>query len=77
MDSGMGDKLKGMKDKVVSKIKEEYGDLVDDPEKELEGKLQQARGEAVEKAGEIKEDISDKVDDLADKANDKIDEWKK
>lgn len=51
MDSGMGDKLKGMKDKVVGKIKEEYGDLVDDPEKELEGKLQQARGEAVEKSG--------------------------
>ena len=49
MDSGMGDKLKGMKDKVVGKIKEEYGDLVDDPEKELEGKLQQARGEAIQK----------------------------
>ena len=58
MDSDMGDKLKGMKDKVVGKIKEEYGDLVNDPEKELEGKLQQARGEAREKAGEIKEDLS-------------------
>ena len=77
MNSNFGDKAKGMKDKVVGKIKEEYGDLVDDTEKELEEKLQQARGEAVEKAGEIKEDISDKVDDLADKANDKIDEWKK
>ena len=30
MDSGMGDKSKGMKDKVVGKVKEEYGDLVDD-----------------------------------------------
>ncbi len=77
MNSEMGDKFKGMKDKVVGKIKEEYGDLVNDPEKELEGKLQQARGEAIEKAGEVKEDISDKVEDLADKANDKIDEWKK
>lgn len=77
MNSDMGDKFKGMKDKVVGKIKEEYGDLVNDPEKELEGKLQQARGEVIEKVGEVKEDISDKVEDLADKANDKIDEWKK
>jgi uncharacterized protein YjbJ (UPF0337 family) len=77
MNSNLGDKAKGMKDKVVGKIKEEYGDLVNDPEIELEGKLQQARGEAVEKVGEVKEDISDKVEDLADKANDKIDEWKK
>ncbi|MFZ2787366.1 MAG: CsbD family protein [Trichococcus flocculiformis] len=77
MNSNLGDKAKGMKDKVVGKIKEEYGDLVGDSSKELEGKLQQARGEAIQKKGEIKEDLHDKTDDLADKANDKIDEWKK
>ena len=49
MNSNLGDKAKGMKDKVVGKIKEEYGDLVDDSSKELEGKLQQARGEAIQK----------------------------
>lgn len=67
MDSGMGDKLKGMKDKVVGKIKEEYGDLVDDPEKNSK---ENSNKHAVKqsKKGEIKEDISDKVDDLADKA---------
>ncbi|MFZ2693397.1 MAG: CsbD family protein, partial [Trichococcus flocculiformis] len=63
MNSNLGDKAKGMKDKVVGKIKEEYGDLVDDSSKELEGKLQQARGEAIQKKGEIKEDIHDKADD--------------
>ena len=49
MNSNLGDKAKGMKDKVVGKIKEEYGDLVDDSSKEVEGKLQQARGEAIQK----------------------------
>ena len=49
MNSNLGDKAKGMKYKVVGKIKEEYGDLVDDSSKELEGKLQQARGEAIQK----------------------------
>ncbi|MFZ2744711.1 MAG: CsbD family protein, partial [Trichococcus flocculiformis] len=63
MNSNLGDKAKGMKDKVVGKIKEEYGDLVDDSSKELEGKLQQARGEAIQNKGEIKEDLHDKADD--------------
>ena len=90
MSSEMEDKLKGMKDKVVGKAKEVYGDIVDDPDKELEGKLQQAKGRSAEtKIGKVKDEADDKlkdsrakekaeetVDNLKRKINDKIDDWK-
>ena len=60
MGSEMEDKLKGLKDKVVGKAKEVYGDIVDDPDKELEGKLQHAKGAASEKTGEVKGEGSER-----------------
>lgn len=83
----MKDKLKGTKDKVVGKAKEVYGDVANDPETELEGKLQHAKGHAEEKIGKAKDEAEDKLKDAKDKAeetsddlkrkvNDKIDEWK-
>lgn len=72
----MKDKLKGTKDKVVGKAKEVYGDVANDPEKELEGKLQHAKGHAEEKIGKAKDETEETSDDLKRKVNDKIDDWK-
>ncbi|CZQ91094.1 Hypothetical protein Tpal_1357 [Trichococcus palustris] len=87
MSSEMEDKLKGVKDKVVGKAKEIYGEIVDDPDKELEGKLQHAKGHAETKIGKAKDEADDKLKDAKEKAeetsdnlkrkiNDKIDDWK-
>ena len=43
-------KLKEMKDKVVGTVKEKTGELTDNAELELEGKLQQGAGKAREVA---------------------------
>lgn len=66
MSNGNEDKLKGMKDKVVGKVKEEYGDLTDNTSKEVEGKLQQGKGEVRERVGDAKKDVHHRVDHAVD-----------
>ncbi|MGP6140117.1 MULTISPECIES: CsbD family protein [unclassified Jeotgalibaca] len=63
----LDDKLKGLKDQAVGKVKEEYGDATDDKSKELEGKLQKNKGKMTEKVEEGKDRAHDKVDDWQDK----------
>ena len=60
----LDDKLKGLKDQVVGKVKEEYGDATDNKSKELEGKAQKAKG-----------DLTQNIEEGKDKAHDKIDDW--
>ena len=63
----LDDKLKGLKDQVVGKVKEENGDATNDKSKELEGKAQKAKGQITQKVEEGKDKAHDKIDDWQDK----------
>ena len=63
----LDDKLKGLKDQVVGKVKEEYGDTTNDKSKELEGKAQKAKSQITQKVEEGKDKAHDKIDDWQDK----------
>lgn len=68
MDS---DRIKGGASQVTGKVKEEWGDLTDDPKTEAEGKLEQGKGHVQEGWGEAKDEAreadeeSRREDDLA------------
>lgn len=63
----LDDKLKGLKDQAVGKVKEEYGDATDNKSKELEGKAQKKKGELTEKVADGKAKAHDKIDEWQDK----------
>ena len=67
-------KLKEMKEKVVGTVKEKTGELTDNAELELEGKLQQGAGKAREVADDVMDKVRDTKDDVVDSVNKKIDE---
>lgn len=67
-------KLKEMKDKLVGTVKEKTGELVDNEELELEGKLQQGAGKAREVADDVMDKVKETKDDVVDSVNKKIDE---
>jgi uncharacterized protein YjbJ (UPF0337 family) len=60
MDS---DRIEGGMKEGTGKVKEEWGDLTDDPGTEAEGKAEQVEGDVQEKWGEAKDDLRDAVDD--------------
>ncbi len=61
------DRIEGGLKEAGGKVKEEWGDLTDDPGTEAEGKVDQAEGGLQEKWGEAKDTVSDAVDDLGDR----------
>jgi uncharacterized protein YjbJ (UPF0337 family) len=55
------DELKGKATQVKGVIKEETGKLIDDPELEEDGEIDQAVGKVQEKAGTVRRKIEDAV----------------
>ena len=70
-------KLKELKDKVVGTVKEKTGELTDNAELELEGKLQQGAGKAREAADKVMDKVEETKDDVVDALNEKIDNVEK
>ena len=66
-----------LKDKLVGTVKEKIGELVDNEELELEGKLQQGAGKAREVADDVMDKVKETKDDVVDAVNEKIDEVEK
>ena len=60
MDS---DRIEGGMKEGTGKVKEEWGDLTDDPGTEAEGKAEQVEGDVQGKWGEAKDDLRDALDD--------------
>lgn len=69
--------LKAMKDQVVGKAKENIGKAVDNPDLELEGKLQKAKGDLNKEANKVIKDARDKKDEVIRKVNKKLDDLSK
>lgn len=57
------DELKGKAEKAKGYVKEEAGEILDDPELETEGKAERAGGTLREQFGKAKEKISDAADE--------------
>jgi uncharacterized protein YjbJ (UPF0337 family) len=60
MDS---DRIEGGLKEGTGKVKEEWGDLTDDPATEAEGKAEQIEGDIQEDFGEAKDNVRDALDD--------------
>lgn len=60
MDS---DRIKGEIKEGAGKVKEEWGDLTDDPKTEAEGKAQQIEGDLQSEWGKAKDEADDADDD--------------
>ncbi|HEY7332019.1 MAG TPA: CsbD family protein [Candidatus Limnocylindria bacterium] len=60
MDS---DRIEGPIKEGTGKVKEEWGDLTDDPATEAEGKAQQIEGDVQNEWGEAKDDARDAMDE--------------
>ena len=60
MDS---DRIEGGMKEGMGKVKEEWGDVTDDPGTEAEGKADQVEGTVQENWGETKDDVRDALDD--------------
>ena len=60
MDS---DRIEGGMKEGMGKVKEEWGDLTDDPGTEAEGKADQVEGTVQENWGETKDDVRDALAD--------------
>jgi uncharacterized protein YjbJ (UPF0337 family) len=64
------DEIRGKTEKAKGYIKEEAGELLDDPELEAEGRMERASGKVRESFGQAKE----KVKEQAEKASEAIDD---
>ena len=60
MDS---DRIEGRAKEAAGKVREEVGDLTDDPETEAEGKADQVEGKIQTGWGDVKDDVRDAMDD--------------
>lgn len=60
------DRIEGTVKEAGGKIKEEFGDLTDNPETEAEGQADQAEGGLQKTWGEAKDKVRDVVDDATD-----------
>lgn len=69
--------LKAMKDQVIGKAKENIGKAVDNPDLELEGKLQKAKGDLNKEANKVIKDAKEKKDEVVRKVNKKLDDLSK
>lgn len=59
----MTDRIEGAMKEASGKVKEEWGDLTDDPKTEAEGKWQQGEGKVQNEWGQAKEEVRDEGDD--------------
>jgi uncharacterized protein YjbJ (UPF0337 family) len=57
------DRIEGPIKEGAGKVKEEWGDLTDDPKTEAEGKAQQIEGDLQNEWGEAKDEADDTDDD--------------
>lgn len=60
------DELKGKAEKAKGYVKEEAGEILNDPELEAEGKAERAGGTLREGFGKAKEKVSDAADSVLD-----------
>ena len=60
------DELKGKAEKAKGYVKEEAGEILNDPELEAEGKAERAGGKLREEFGKAKEKVSDAADSVLD-----------
>lgn len=60
------DELKGKAEKAKGYVKEETGEILDDPELEAEGKAERAGGKLREEFGKAKEKVNDAADQILD-----------
>jgi len=61
------DEMKGKAEKAKGYIKEEAGELLDDPELEAEGRAERAAGKLREGFGKVKRKVGEAMRDAADK----------
>jgi uncharacterized protein YjbJ (UPF0337 family) len=57
------DRVEGPVKEAGGKLKEEWGDLTDDPGTEAEGKVEQVEGQLQNEWGEAKDTVRDAADD--------------
>jgi uncharacterized protein YjbJ (UPF0337 family) len=57
------DRIEGPLKEAGGKVKEEWGDVTDDPQTEAEGKTDQVEGKVQHEWGETKDDVRDALDD--------------
>ena len=60
------DELKGKAEKAKGYVKEEAGEILNDPDLEAEGKADRARGKLREGFGKAKEKVSEAADNILD-----------
>ena len=68
------DELKGKAEKAKGYVKEEAGEILDDPELEAEGKAERAGGKLREGFGKAKEKVSEGLGKAKEKVSDAADE---
>ena len=66
------DELKGKAEKAKSYVKEEAGEILNDPELEAEGRAERAGGKLREDFGKAKEKVSDAADSILEDDDDDI-----
>ena len=64
------DELKGKAEKAKGYVKEEAGEVLNDPDLEAEGKAERAAGKIREGFGKAKEEVSDAADRILDDDDD-------
>ena len=57
------DRVEGPLKEAGGKVKEEWGDLTDNPGTEAEGKVEQVEGHIQNEWGEAKDEVRDEADD--------------
>ncbi len=72
----MSNEIEKNVDKIVGKVKEVAGHVVNSEELELKGKLQGLKGEAAEVGEKVKEKIAEKANDLIDAIQEKKEDSK-
>ena len=61
------DRVEGPLKEAGGKVKEEWGDVTDDPSTEAEGHMDQAEGNLQNEWGEAKDNVRDALDDDEDR----------
>jgi uncharacterized protein YjbJ (UPF0337 family) len=65
------DEIKGKAEKAKGYVKDKAGELLNDPELEVEGEIERAVGTAREGVGHAKRKIQEGNEDVAEKAEDR------
>lgn len=72
----MSNEIEKNVDKIIGKVKEVAGQVVNSEELELKGKLQGLKGEVAEVGEKVKEKIAEKANDLIDAIQEKKEDSK-